>query len=231
MTDSAILIQYKKDFILNLNDSKPQRIMASQINSSIGKGNLKVMLRSHSSANSRICIKNRDGSNKDTSDKNKEVYSREFLNAASFFNPKVAIPFASNMCYLHKDSFKYNKHSNTSDLLYNYSQSSTKFKNINVQLVLPGEVFDLKLLQTTINENSRKQLFSEREITLKKYREKFLKQLENSEYMQDHVSFSEKIISNYFKFIFKKIPFFISLFGRGSIAFCEKTTKKIRTFS
>ena len=48
--------------------------------------------------------------------------------------------------------------------------------------------------------------------------------------MQENVSFSEKIISNYFKFIFKKIPFFISLFGRGSIAFCEKTTKKNKDF-
>ena len=64
LTDSAILIQHKNDFILNINDSKQQKLMANHILSSIGDGNLKVMLRSHASANSRICIKNRDGTKK-----------------------------------------------------------------------------------------------------------------------------------------------------------------------
>ena len=74
--------------------------MANQILNSIGDGNLKVMLRSHSSANSRICIKNRDGSKKENNDKSKEDYSREFLNSALFFKPKVAIPFASNILFV-----------------------------------------------------------------------------------------------------------------------------------
>ena len=68
LTDSAILIQYKNDFILNLNDSKQQKLMAKKIVNSIGDGTLKAMFRSHSSANSRICIKNRDGSKKENND-------------------------------------------------------------------------------------------------------------------------------------------------------------------
>jgi len=230
LTDSAILIQHKKDFILNINDSKQQKLMANQIISSIGKGNLKAMLRSHSSANSRICIKNRDGSNKKNNDKSKEVYSREFLNAATFFKPKVAIPFASNMCYLHKDSFKYNSHSNTSDLLYKLSQSSEELKKINVQLVLPGEVLDLESLKVTINSHSRDQLFLEREEVLKKYRLKFLKELEKSEDLQEKIDFSEKIISKYFQLIFSKIPLFVRFFLRGRIAFYEKSNKKNKNF-
>ena len=128
LTDSAILIQYRNDYILNINDSKQQKLMANHILSSIGDGNLKAMLRSHASANSRICIKNRNGSEKENNDKSKVEYSREFLNAALFYKPKVAIPFASNMCYLHKDTFAYNNHSNTSDLLYKYFESSKELK-------------------------------------------------------------------------------------------------------
>ena len=78
LTDSAVLIQNKQDFLLNLNDSKQQGLMSKQIISSIKKGDLKVMLRSHSSANSRICIKNRDGSNKINNDKSKEAYTKGF---------------------------------------------------------------------------------------------------------------------------------------------------------
>ncbi len=230
LTDSAILIQYKNDFILNLNDSKQQKLMAKKIVNSIGDGTLKAMFRSHSSANSRICIKNRDGSKKENNDKSKESYSIEFLNAAEFFKPKLAIPFASNMCYLHKDTFTYNSHSNTSDLLYKCFQSSKKFKNINVQLLLPGEVLELKSLEIKINEDSRNQLFSPRENELKKYRKKFLKKLEKSEILQENISFSEKIISKYFKFIFSKIPFFIRLLARGKIAFYEKNNNENKNF-
>ena len=230
LTDSAILIQHKSDFILNINDSKQQKLMAYQILNSIGDGTLKVMLRSHASANSRICVKNIDGSKKENNDKSKEVYSREFLNAALFFKPKVAIPFASNMCYLHKDTFLYNSHSNTSDLLYAYSQASNEYKNINVQLVLPQEALELESLKTTINEDSRSQFFSNREVQLKKYREKFLKKLERTETSQKNVSFSEKIILKYFKFIFSRTPFFITFLARGKIAFCEKNNTQNKNF-
>ena len=230
LTDSAILIQHRNDFILNINDSKQQKLMANHIINSIGDGNLKVMLRSHSSANSRICIKNRDGSKKENNDKSKDFYSREFLNAALFFKPKVAIPFASNMCYLHKDTFSYNSHSNTADLLYKYFESSVEFNNINVQLVLPGEVLELDSLETTINENSRNQLFSHRENELLKYREKFKKKLEKSESLQQNLSFSEKIIFNYFKFIFSRTPFFIRMLAIGKMAFYEKNNSENKKF-
>ena len=147
LTDSAVLIQNKNDFILNLNDSKPLPFMMNQIISSIGNGNLKVMLRSHSSANSRICIRNRDGSKKKNNDKNKDSYSREFLQAVSFLKPNISIPFASNMCYLHKDSMQYNKHSNTSDQVYQYYLSSKKSEENRVELILPREILDLNNLK------------------------------------------------------------------------------------
>ena len=72
--------------------------MANHILNSIGDGNLKAMLKSHASANSRVCIKNRDGSKKENNDKVKRNIL-EVPNSALFFKPKVAIPFASNMLF------------------------------------------------------------------------------------------------------------------------------------
>lgn len=230
LTDSAVLIKKEDDYILNLNDSKQQGLMSKQIISSINNGDLKVMLRSHSSANSRLCIKNRDGSDIKNIDKSKQEYSIDFLESASLFNPKIAIPFASNMCYLHKDTFKFNKYSNTSDLLENFSQSSSDYENINVQLVLPGEELNLHSLRKTINKDSRNQLFSNRKRTLKKYREKHLKKLEKAESLQEKTNFSEKIISTYFQLVFLKLPPFLRFFARGKIAFYEKNKIKKKNF-
>ena len=225
LTDSAVLIQNKNDFILNLNDSKPQPLMMNHIISSIGDGNLKVMLRSHSSANSRICIRNRDGSKKENNDKKKDSYSQEFLKAVSFLKPKISIPFASNMCYLHKDSMQYNKHSNTSDQVYQYYLSSKKSIENRVELILPGEILDLNNLKSTINKRSREQLFSSRNQELIKYRKKYLDKLEKSESLQDDCKFSEKIIVNYFKDVFQKLPKLIKFFAKGKIGFVDKNNQ------
>ena len=226
LTDSAVLIKNNDDFILNLNDSKQQTLMMKQIKNAVGEGNLKVMLRSHSSANSRVCLRNRDGSKKENNDKDKHLYSIEFLNAASYLKPQLAIPFASNMCYLHKDTLEYNQHSNTSDLLYKYHLSSKKYSNVNLQLVLPGEKLNLNTLEVSLNSISRKQLLSNRDEELKKYREKFINKLQETEYSQDNCQFSKKIVVNYFKEIFSKVPIFIRVFCRGRIAFQEKNNQE-----
>jgi len=230
LTDSAVLIKYKNDYILNLNDSKQQIFMMKQILSSIKDGELKVMLRSHSSANSRICLKNRDGSKMINNDKKKEAYSKEFLNNSLFFRPKLSIPFASNMCYLHKDTMQYNQHSNTSDLLYEYYLSSKKFSDINLKLVLPGEKLNLNTLEITTNKVSRDQLYAEREKELLNYRSKFLRKIEKSEKRQDESNFSQKIIINYFKEVFAKSPFYIRAFAKGKLAFVERYSKKEPNF-
>ena len=53
-------------------------------------------------------------------DKNKDYYVEEFLNKIEYLKPKIMIHFKSNICYLHKDSIRYNEFSKTSDQLKNY---------------------------------------------------------------------------------------------------------------
>ena len=100
-------------------------------------------------------------------DGNCKSYSKEFLNITEYLKPQIAIPFASNMCYLHKDSIKYNDFSNTSDQLYKYYLSSRKYSGSNVELVLPGEKLDLNTLEIYKSKSSREQLFANREKELK----------------------------------------------------------------
>jgi len=126
------------------------------------------------------------------------------------------------MCYLHKDSIKYNKHSNTSDLLYKYHLSSKKYSAINLKLVLPGEKIDLNTFKISQNTNSRNQLLSSRKGEILKYRDKYINKLKKAEVSQDNCQFSNRNTINYFKEIFKKLPIFIRIFCRGKIAFMEK---------
>ena len=72
------------------------------------------MLKNHSSANDRCCLKRRDGKIKNyTFDKSRIDYSKN-SSCCKSTNAKYTIPFASNMACLHK-AFKYNSILNFSD--------------------------------------------------------------------------------------------------------------------
>ncbi len=56
----------------------------------------------------------------------------------------MAIPFASNVACLHRDTFQYNKILNFSDYVErDFSDCSDCFGGMRVQLLLPGESLDI----------------------------------------------------------------------------------------
>ena len=57
-------------------------------------------------------------------DKNRIDYSKEFFDTCQRLNADYAIPFASNMACLHKETFKYNKILNFSDYVFNDFKTS-----------------------------------------------------------------------------------------------------------
>ena len=89
--------------ILNANDCKIAGASLEQIKNSHGV--FDFALRSHSSANDRICYKI-DGSDSIYDDP--KHYTRAFKLFMDNVKPKYAIPFASNHCHLHKDVFSFN---------------------------------------------------------------------------------------------------------------------------
>ena len=68
------------------------------------------VLRSHSSANARLCFEITDRGGLDIDDQS--TYSAEFADFARAVGARYAIPFASNNCYLHPDTERFNRYLN-----------------------------------------------------------------------------------------------------------------------
>ena len=154
--DSAIAIKCKT-LILNLNDSKIFKRSMKHLLSVIGKPS--IVMRSHASANSRCCMKVSSG--KISADKSKEDYSSEFADSCFAAGAAVAIPFASNMAHLHKDTFKYNSILNFSDDVVNYCEEhKSRYPGMTCLQVLPGEEVDLATQKLVKCNNSQRTLLS-----------------------------------------------------------------------
>ena len=104
LNDSAVVVQTPDFKLLNANDCK---IAGTALRHVIDKhGPFDFALRSHSSANDRVCysVKNKPEFVND----NPIHYARSFKLFMDAVKPKYAVPFASNHVHLHKDVFNSN---------------------------------------------------------------------------------------------------------------------------
>jgi UDP-MurNAc hydroxylase len=105
LNDAAIVITTPEVKLLNVNDAKiagrPLRNIMER------HGNFDFAFRSHSSANARVCFSvNDDPDQRQDDDLH---YARSFELFMHAVKPRYAIPFASNHCHLHQDTFHYNE--------------------------------------------------------------------------------------------------------------------------
>lgn len=103
-TDSAVVVECENRVLFNSNDAK---FMGAPLDQILKRhGTIDFVLRSHSSANPRICYEYMDAppprSSGDTN------YARDFAAFAVKSRARYAIPFASNHCFLHRDVFDLN---------------------------------------------------------------------------------------------------------------------------
>jgi UDP-MurNAc hydroxylase len=104
LNDSALVVETENCKLLNANDCK---IAGASLRHLLNKhGQFDFALRSHSSANDRVCY--RIPGDVNFSNDNALHYSRSFKLFMDAVNPKFAIPFASNHVYLHKDVYNFN---------------------------------------------------------------------------------------------------------------------------
>jgi UDP-MurNAc hydroxylase len=108
LNDSAVVIEAGGYSILNANDCKIAGVALRNIVNNHGQ--FTFALRSHSSANDRICYTIKDS--QDFLNDDSEHYSRAFCYFMDAVKPKYAIPFASNHCHLHKDVYHLNSYIN-----------------------------------------------------------------------------------------------------------------------
>jgi UDP-MurNAc hydroxylase len=103
MSDSAIVLELGDVTVLNANDAKiagwPLRALLRQHRP------IDLAMRSHSSANARACFKV-DG---ELNGQDESLhYARSFQLFMDAVQPRFAVPFASNHCYLHRDTLRFN---------------------------------------------------------------------------------------------------------------------------
>lgn len=108
-TDSALVFEAGRHVLLNANDCKLMGPPLAQLLRRHPR--VDFLLRSHSSANDRLCYEFTDAANVSADDLSR--YGELFCAFVAAVRPRYAIPFASNHCHLHPDTSPFNLHIQT----------------------------------------------------------------------------------------------------------------------
>lgn len=216
LNDSALVIETPDFKMLNANDCKIAGSSLEQIKNN--HGNFDFALRSHSSANDRVCYKI-EGSEKIFD--NPLHYTRSFKLFMDNVKPKYAIPFASNHCHLHRDVFSWNSIINDPFMLKKDIETLGGLKQSEFKIMLSGDSWS-KSSGFQINPDS-KDYFLNKDMKLKEY------QLEQNNKLEKYYLSEKKLILNnrtikkfreqiklipkFLKRKLKKWQFGISIFG------------------
>lgn len=104
LNDAAIVAEAQGVKILDANDAKIAGAALGQLTRRHGR--FDFAMRSHSSANARICFRIRGEELTDVDDR--EHYFRSYVAFMDKVRPRHAVPFASNHCHLHADVYALN---------------------------------------------------------------------------------------------------------------------------
>jgi UDP-MurNAc hydroxylase len=103
--DSCLVIDDGRTTLMDMNDCKLTRGPLRQVLTRHPK--IDFLFRSHSSASSYpFCVTAEDES--ELSYRTPLDYSIEFTASAAFAKARYAVPFASNHCYMHKETYQFN---------------------------------------------------------------------------------------------------------------------------
>jgi UDP-MurNAc hydroxylase len=197
MTDSALVIEGGGVTILNANDAKlmgpPLKHLLKQHPS------IDFVLRSHSSANPRLCFELIDNPGMLTDDL--EGYIRDFVDFSKAVNAEYAIPFASNQCYLHPQTFKYNKYSCTPEMVKTYA-GRKNIEHPEIVIMVSGDSWSTE----TGFDIKGQTWFSERERHLKEYLETVDAKLKETALKESRTPMNLDHMERYFKPLLKAVP-------------------------
>ena len=202
MNDSALVVETPEMKLLDANDCK---IAGSSLRAILKKhGQFDFALRSHSSANDRVCY-SIQGSDYQMDDENH--YSRSFALFMNAVNPKFAVPFASNHCHLHKDVYHLNDLVNDPFKLEAYLSAKKLLKNnTQLKIMLSGDSwssstgFDIDPLNA--------KFFSDKSNKISEYKESVSNKLKQFYDLENKMSPNARIVEMFATQI-NSIPFFL----------------------
>lgn len=133
--DSAVVIEGDGVTVLDANDAK---LMGGPLRQVLRRHpRIDFALRSHSSANGRLCIDVVDGppleAPKDTR------YLSAFYRFMALVRPRYAVPFASNHCFLHEEVWPLNDTVTTPLAVRDYWNAQASLPGTELKLMLSGD--------------------------------------------------------------------------------------------
>jgi UDP-MurNAc hydroxylase len=204
--DSALVIEADGKTILNANDCKTMGPPLRQILRDHPK--IDFLLRSHSSANARLCFEIIDRGGAHVDDPGK--YSAEFASFAQSVGATYAIPFASNNCYLHPETEQFNQHLNLGINVKNYFEAQRITRPICV-VCAPGDGWDDEVGFRL----GAKDWYTKLEEHLARYKEAKAATLDKNQRHESRITLRVDAVAGYAADLFAGTPFLLRRLFRG----------------
>ena len=207
LSDSVLVIEADNKVLLNTNDAK---IMGRPLNQVLKKfPEIDFVFRSHSSANSRLCYEVVDQGGQHIDDL--DAYSKGFLDFCSSIGAKYAVPFASNCCYLHPDTFQYNKEINNAAMVKTYFD---KYNRSNTECIILASG-DWYVEGEDCFQKQGKDWYGDIERNVRNYQQENKELIERSIKQENRTEVSLDIIQKYFDHTFKNLLYPVRYLFKG----------------
>jgi UDP-MurNAc hydroxylase len=204
--DSVLVIEADGKTILNANDCKTMGPPLRQILRKHPK--IDFVLRSHSSANARLCYEIIDKGGSHIDDQSK--YSAEFAEFAKAVGARYAIPFASNNCYLHPETERFNKYLNLGINVKRYFEAN-RITEPECVVCAPSDGWDDEAGFIL----SDKDWYSDLEGHLERYKEAKVATLEKTRRQEERAELREVNVAKYAKEFMSGTPFLARRLFKG----------------
>jgi UDP-MurNAc hydroxylase len=203
--DSVLVAECEGMTLLNANDAKVMGGPLKQILE--GHAPVDFVLRSHSSANSRVCYEVVDRPSTGVDDL--DAYARDFAAFARATGTRHAIPFASNHCYLHDETYRFNDSVTTPVAVA--ARCAVDPETPPVTVMLSGDRWsDERGFELRPND-----YFTNRRERLREYRDSQVAKLEAASSREREAQFDLVAVERYFSAFFAALPFLLRLAFRG----------------
>lgn len=205
-TDSAAVVECDGVTMLNTNDAKFMGGPLDQILARHPK--IDFVFRSHSSANPRLCFDFVDAPG--VVPDNSEAYANDFASFALRTGARYAVPFASNHCFLHRETFALNG-TVTTPLQVQRVFSKRGLSSPELKIMVSGDSWD----SSSGFSISDKPWFSERERFLAEYAAAKAPVLEKFYALEAKTTVPPAQVERYFRKFLAVLPWGARLLFKG----------------
>jgi UDP-MurNAc hydroxylase len=220
-TDSAAVVECEGSVLFNANDAK---FMGGPLKQILRRHpSIDFVFRSHSSANPRLCFDYIDGPARNSDEP--ERYLRDFAAFAVATGARYAVPFASNHCFLHRETYHLNDSVVTPMQVEHYFRARE----------IPGP--ELKVMVSGDSWSSRTGFaitdgmhFVERERSLEAYADEQAPKLEASYAREAAVDVTLSEVGTYFQRFIASLPWVARRLFKGKPVTYVLTGRRLRCF-